>query len=53
MMKPFAQPTNVDHLPRENVHAFLADLAALAARRGIVHDLIRRPNRPGAAEGAW
>lgn len=33
---PFAQPTNVDHLPREKVQAFIDDLAALTARHGIV-----------------
>jgi hypothetical protein len=33
---PFSQPTNVDHLPRERVQAFLDDLADLTARHGIV-----------------
>lgn len=37
-MMPFAQPTNVDHLPREQVQAYLDDLAALSARHGIVID---------------
>ena len=33
---PFSQPTSVDHLPREQVQAFLDDLASLTARHGIV-----------------
>jgi hypothetical protein len=35
---PFVQPTNVDHLPRESVQAFLDDLAMLSVRHGIVID---------------
>lgn len=35
-MMPFTPSTNVDHLPREKVQAFLDDLATLAARHGIV-----------------
>ena len=31
---PFSQPTNVDHLPREQVQAFLDDLAALRPGTG-------------------
>ena len=37
-MMPFAKPTNLDHLPRERVQAFLDDLAVLSARHGIVID---------------
>jgi hypothetical protein len=38
MMVSFSQPTNIDQLPRERVQAYLDDLAALAARHGIVID---------------
>jgi hypothetical protein len=47
---PFVQPTNVDHLPRENVQAFLNDLAMLSVRHGIVIDsgsLVPRRNDVG------
>ena len=33
---PFSPPTTVDHLPREQVQAYLDDLAVLTARHGIV-----------------
>ena len=33
---PFSPPPNVDHLPREQVQAYLDDLAVLSARHGIV-----------------
>lgn len=35
---PFVQPTNVDHLPRERVQAYLDDLAAISVRHRIVID---------------